>query len=206
MIQCDSTFQRYSYPRLWAQRAAGRSYPCRFVLHFISASWFFFFVGWIWLIFYFCDFIPEKAQKKGKWGGWGVEKKNFLTLSSGFIISLAISVGTTAGLDSVIAEVVVAATLMARVVGKGNIDILVTLNTDESTLYRGAHIKGVGITVPVKHGLALLLPMETENFNVRENSSFFTVGEVVDFSVVEAAVRDASKGMVEVSFIFRKSR
>lgn len=104
-----------------------------------------------------CDFIPEKAQKKGKWGGWGVEKKNFLTLSSGFIISLANSVGTRARLDSVIAEVVVAATLMARVVGKGDIDFLVTLNTDGSTLYRGAHIKGVGITVPVKYGLALFI-------------------------------------------------
>lgn len=131
----------------------------------------------------------------------------FKTLSSGFIISRASSVFTKAGLDSVVVEVVSAeaAALMARVVGKGDIDFLVTLNTDGFTLYRGAHIKGVGTTVCVNMGWRYY-PMRTEDFDVRENSPFFTVGEVADFSVVEAAMRDASQGMVEVSFMLRELR
>lgn len=114
---------------------------------------------------------------------------------------------TKARLDSVVVEVVSAeaAALMARVVGKGDIDFLVTLNTDGFTLYRGAHIKGVGTTVCVNMGWRYY-PMRTKDFDARGNSPFFTVGEVADFSVVEAAMRYASQGMVEVSFMLRELR
>lgn len=59
--------------------------------------------------------------------------------------------GKRAGLGSVAAEAVGtdAANLMISVVGKGDIVPPVTFNTDGSTLYRGAHVSGVGSTAPV---------------------------------------------------------